>query len=643
MTTAPSKLLRRALRSPFIAALLVMGGTLAVILVLRAFGAMQRPEVLLYDRFIQWRTPAAEPDERIVVVGMNEDDLIKYGHPLSDELLAQVLEKIAAAEPAVIGLDFYRDLPEPRSGAGLPRLDEVLLKYDSIIAIRKVPDIGPPPALANLPARVAANNFPTDAAIDRVVRRSYLTRKSDGESVPSLAFALAAAWLRAQQSGTAREGADPYIDRSIFHLLTPDAAWYRRVPIGGEEFLIDFRGSGSFLAASVDAVLSDELTAEDLRGKIVLVGNVTESVKDSSATPLDKVEPCRGIHLHAQIVNQLLRLALDGQRPLNWWSEPAEIAWIALWAALSTTLGFTLRSPLKLTLALLPLLAALGLIAWIAFNRGWWIPLATPGFATIFSAAFAASYVAFIQSEERAVMKALFSRHVSRAVAETLWVRREELIDGQRLRPVRAIATVVFTDLKGYTTTAEKMDPTALLDWMNEYMGPIAAHVEERGGMINRFMGDAIMGVFGAPITHADADALDRDAADAVECALAMERTLIALNEGWARRGLPTTEMRVGIHTGAVVAGSLGTAERLEYSVFGDSVNIAARLESAGKEATGPDMPHSPCTILIGESTFQRLHGRYRTIPLGPMHLKGKVEKIIVHRLLGPASPNPPV
>lgn len=639
--TAPLKLLRRALRSPFVAALLVMGGTLAAVLALRAHGTMQRPEVLLYDRFIQWRTHAEEPDERIVVVGMNEDDLIKYGHPLSDELLAQVLEKIASAEPAVVGLDLYRDLPEPRSGVGRPRLDEVLLKYDSIIAIRKVPDIGPPPALANLPARVAANNFPKDASIDGVVRRSYLSVKGDGESVPSLAFTLASAWLRAHRSGTAREGADTWMGRSIFHPLTPNAAWYRQVPIGGEEFLIDFRGSRDFLAARIDAVLSDEVTVEDLRGKIVLVGTVTESVKDSNATPLDAAY--RGILLHAQVVNQLLRAALEGQRPLNWWSEPAEIAWIALWAAFSTALGFTLRSPLKLTLALLPLLAALGLAAWLAFNRGWWIPLAAPAFATIFSAAFAASYVAFIESEERAVMKTLFSRHVSRSVAEALWVRREELVEGQRLRPQSLTVTVLFTDLKGYTTTAEKMDPTKLLEWMNEYMSVVAEHVEERGGMINRFMGDAIMGVFGAPIARTNDAAIDADAAHAVDCALGMERTLIALNEGWTRRGLPTTEMRVGIYTGTAVAGSLGTAERLEYSVFGDCVNIAARLEAAGKEATGPGMPQSPCTILIGESTFQRLHDRYRTIPLGPMHLKGKVEKIIVHRLLGPVSTTPPV
>jgi adenylate cyclase len=171
----------------------------------------------------------------------------------------------------------------------------------------------------------------------------------------------------------------------------------------------------------------------------------------------------------------------------------------------------------------------------------------------------------------------------------------------------------------------------------------VARHVEDHGGMINSFIGDAIMGVFGAPITHSDEAAITRDAVNAVECALAMERTLRELNEEWPRRGLPTTEMRVGIFTGPVVTGSLGTAERVDYVVFGDSVNTAARLESAGKEAGGPDMPQSPCTICIGDSTFQRLGGKFRTIPLGALSLKGKQEKIIVHRLVGPAASDTPL
>ncbi len=621
------KPLHRALRSPFIAAILVLAATLSAVLALRALGWMQRPEVLLFDRFLRWSAHAKEPDERIVVVGMNEDDLVKYGHPLNDELLAQLLEKIAAAGPVVIGVDLYRDLPEPRSGAGRPALDAVLLKHDTIVAIRRVPDLGPPPALEHLPERVAAGNFPRDAAIDGTVRRAYLRVRHDGESWPSLAVALSSAWLRAQGKEVA----------SSFRPLTPDAAWYRGAQIGGEEFLLDFRGPRSFLLATVDGVLTGEVTAEDLRGRIALVGTVAGSVKDSLPTALD--DSSRGILLHAQIVNQLLRATLDGQRPMNWWSEPAQIAWIALWTVLGTALGFVFRSPWRLALALGFVLAALALAAWFALHRGWWAPLATPALATVFSAAFAVSYVAFLESEERAVMRALFSRHVSRTVAETLWTRREELMEGRRLRPQRATATVLFTDLKGFTTIAEKMEPTALLDWMNEYMSAIARHVEERGGMINRFIGDAIMGVFGAPIAHTDDEGIDRDATNAVECALAMERTLIELNEGWQRRGLPTTEMRVGIFTGPLVTGSLGTAERHEYTVFGDSVNIAARLEAAGKDAAGPP---SACTILIGDSTCQRLQGRYRTMLLGPMSLKGRAEKIIVHRLLGPAPSETP-
>ncbi len=472
------------------------------------------------------------------------------------------------------------------------------------------------------------------------MRRGYLRVRHSGVVAPSFAWALTAAWLHARGIEAAFDDGAPRMGRTTFRPLTPHAAWYCRVPLGGDEFLLDFRGPRDFLLAPVDTVLSDGLTDEDLRGKIVLIGTVTESVKDADATPV--AESHRGVFLHATMVHQLLRAALDGQRPLEWWSEGVEIAWIALWTALGTTLGFTQRSPSRLALVLGLALATIGLGAWASIEHGAWLPLAAPALALAGSAACATSYVAFLEREARSVMRTLFSKHVSRSVAEALWVRREELIDGQRLCPKTATATVLFTDLKDFTTTSEKMDPEELLAWMNEYMSVVAHHVEERGGMINRFMGDAIMGVFGAPILRTTDAEIEADALNAVECALAMERTLRALNAAWTARSLPTTAMRVGIHTGPVVTGSLGTAERLEYTVFGDSVNIAARLESAGKNEADPDLPPSPCTILIGDATFQRLHGRYRTLPRGPIPLKGKAKKVIVHRLLGPVSPDTP-
>ena len=237
-------------------------------------------------------------------------------------------------------------------------------------------------------------------------------------------------------------------------------------------------------------------------------------------------------------------------------------------------------------------------------------------------------------------MQSLFSRHVSTKVADALWAEREQFLDGGRLKPQRLVATVLFTDLKGFSTISEGMDPPSLLSWINEYMTGIARHVDGHNGMVNAYVGDAIMAVFGAPIPRTREEDIDQDAINAVECALAMRRELKLLNAGWAERGMPTCAMRVGIFTGPLVAGSIGSAERLEFTVLGDTTNTAARLESAGKEVE-TDETTALCTILIGDATWKRLGDRFTTKLVGPMSLKGKANQIIVHSVLSEAPKTP--
>jgi adenylate cyclase len=185
------------------------------------------------------------------------------------------------------------------------------------------------------------------------------------------------------------------------------------------------------------------------------------------------------------------------------------------------------------------------------------------------------------------------------------------------------------------------MDPADLMSWNNEYMNRIAPQVESRGGIVSSYRGDGIMAVFGAPFPHATEQEIDRDACHAVECALAMRMELKELNAGWAARGRPTVAMRVGIFTGPVVTGSVGSMQRLEYGVIGDTTNTAARLESLGKELEDDDTT-APCTILIGDATWQRLHGLFTTKPLGPKRLKGKSNAVIVHSVLSAAPQSSP-
>jgi class 3 adenylate cyclase len=192
---------------------------------------------------------------------------------------------------------------------------------------------------------------------------------------------------------------------------------------------------------------------------------------------------------------------------------------------------------------------------------------------------------------------------------------------------------MLFTDIKDFSTISESMSPENLLEWLNEYLSAITQEVIAKHGIINKFTGDGMLAVFGVPINRTASIEVSEDARLAVECALAMRERLEQLNEDWQRRGLPTAQMRVGIFTGPIVAGSLGGRDRLEYGVIGDSVNTAARLESYEKTRQS-----EVCRILIAHETLIHLQNRFEVEPWGPLALKGKQHMVDVYRVLGYAT-----
>ena len=236
---------------------------------------------------------------------------------------------------------------------------------------------------------------------------------------------------------------------------------------------------------------------------------------------------------------------------------------------------------------------------------------------------------------QRQVLMQLFSKHVSPEVAETIWQQRDMFLEGGRPRSQLLTATVLFTDLAGFSSVSEKTDPQALMDWLNTYMNTIAKVIMDHGGVIDDYFGDGMKADFGVPVPRTTEAEIRDDATNAVKCALAMSREMVQLNRVMTERGLPGLKMRVGIYTGTVVAGSLGSSERLKYTTIGDVVNIASRLESFDKDLVLPDLEASSCRILIGESTLRYLDDQFQTRHVGELSLKGKEEKIMAYWVLG--------
>jgi adenylate cyclase len=182
---------------------------------------------------------------------------------------------------------------------------------------------------------------------------------------------------------------------------------------------------------------------------------------------------------------------------------------------------------------------------------------------------------------------------------------------------------VLFSDLRKFTTISEKIPPQEMLAILNRYFTRMATIVEEHGGVVDKYVGDALMALFGAPLNHPD------DADRAMKAALEMIEALDELNREWVQRGLTAIGLGIGINTDIVVAGNMGSKTRLNYTVIGDGVNLASRLEDLTKT------PEYQTRIIVSSSTLAKAKDRYRTRRLGEVAVRGKQETTEIFALLG--------
>ena len=634
----------KSLRSPLVTSVLIGILISLAIIGLRSFGILESLELAAYDLCIRLRPDVSGPDPRIVLISVTEDDIRKQGHwPLTDDTLAQALEILSQSQPRAIGVDIYRDIPVP---PGHDRLNAILTKNRRIIATTKFADdpasvIPPPPVLKNTD-QVGFNDIPIDP--DGIVRRGLLMMDDGDRTLYSFSLRQALLYLQAEGITPQPDPSNPEhlrLGKTTLRPFESNDGAYVGADARGYQILLDFKGLRAPLQSfSLTALLSGQVDPALIKDKIVLIGVNSESVKDFFYTPHSRglqVQPISGTALHAQIVSQFLRSALEGSRQIAVIGDTQEAAWTLLWGIMGGALGLWMRSASRFFLSAASGLLILSLGAYYAFLSGWWIPSVPPAMAWLGSAAIVTAYLLSLEKKERTLLMQLFSRHVAPEVAETIWEQRDQFMDGGRPRSQKFTITVLFTDLRGFTSVSERMDPQALLDWLNVYMEAMAQLVMTHGGVVDNYIGDSIKADFGVPLPRTTEAAISRDAVAAVDCALAMERELKHLNTVWQQQNLPTVEMRIGIFTGPVVAGSLGSAQRLKYTTVGDTVNIASRLESFDKELVDPELADSPCRILIGETTLHYLGHQFQTKIVGEANLKGKDERVTIYRVIGRA------
>jgi adenylate cyclase len=613
---------------------------------LRALGALEDQELAVYDLMVAARARETTAGEsRVSIVAVDDADILRWGWPLSDELLARAIERLQEGAPAVIGIDLYRDVAYPPGGEGLA----AALGAANVIGVAKLPSPGRtpipgPPSLAGS-GRVGFTDFPLDRG--GVVRRGLLYADSEGETLPSFGLLLALGYLARQQVVPQPGEVDPTHLRLGRATLAPFEATdggYTHADAAGFQLVLDFRGGERpFPTVGLTALLEGRVPRERLTGRMVLLGVTAESVKDLLAVPIARRsgESQYGVTVHSALADQLVRMALDGDAPLRRLHDAAELAWIAACAVASAALGWNVRGRWRSAAGSAVAIAAIAGLAFAAFaGVSLWIPVVAGAWAWALAAFLCAVYASQFESAQRAVALGLFGRYVPRRVAEDIWARREELLsESGRPMPRRLVATVFFSDIEGFTTISERLEPPRLAAWLGDYLSAMAGEVAHAGGVVDKFVGDAVMAVFGVPIARENEEEQRSDARSAVRCALAMRAALSRLNQRWRDEGLPEVRVRAGIHTGPVVAGSFGNAERLEYTVIGDTVNVASRIEGFDKS---PVDPAELVRIHVSDATLERLGGGYATKEIGEVALKGRDVPVRVHRLSGMLAPAVP-
>lgn len=570
--------LRSATLRALIGAQLIAAGVIAM----RTYGWFQPFELLAYDALRSaWAPPV--PRNRIVLVGMTDND-IKEDYPLTDDELADLLERLAKWHPRVIGVDIYREHPVPRKDkAGAERLAAVLKAHPEVVWGFKLaqrganpqPGVAPPAALAKT-NRIGIVDVAADPGT--VARRGLIFADDGVKNYPGLGMLLAENYL-APDGIRLGPGPDDDLQLGKARIVPLDERRgpYVRLDSAGYQVLLEYYGGARpFQRRSIGDIMEHD-RSKLVAGRAVLIGDMAASVKDDFNTPFSTGfgtdEPIFGFEVHAHLADQLIEQALTGAPPLTGLARRYEDGWIWIWAVAGALLGLRIRS----TFVLLPGagvgMAALGSIVYFAFGRALLLPFLPAALAWLGAVGVTNQLLYAVSNRARARLRKSFEHYLPRTVIDQL-VASDTL---PQLGGERREISVLFTDVAGFTTFSEAMDPEALANLTNEYFEGICGEIWAQDGLVNTFIGDSVLAFFSAPLEQPD------HASRAVAAGLAIARFTERFSAEQNAKGIPFGKTRIGIHTGIAFVGNVGARQKLHYTALGDTLNTGSRLEGLNK------------------------------------------------------------
>jgi adenylate cyclase len=589
---------RPLLASPFVAALVCLA-----IWGFGRVGLLEQAELQGYDRLVQARG-FPPPHRDLVFVDFDDESVSALGvFPIPRAVLAELLERIATGEPEVIGLDILLSEKRPAEAEGEAKLAAALANAGNVVLVsnfgsQELMASEPLPEFRQHALDVAFGNMRLDG--DGFVRRMYLGVRTPGYTAISFPVALATNFLQKPL-----EPAGPAVFRLGDSLIPLDDSGF---PVS----LIGYWSPHPAQVVPAQRALGSDFEPASLKGKIVIVGQSSSKGQDHFNTPVFRAEGgeklVSGPEIHAAAVATLLTGQTVGALSAR---SLATLSLLLSWAVVLVVIrsrpGYAL---VAVGLAMVgTYLAArhlfIGYHLWMRFiSTEATILLALPaglGFRFLQERQLKAE----AEAEQKELMN-LFGRYVSSEVAAEIWRRRGEIV----LAGEEKTATVLFSDIRNFTGLTAGKPSAEVLAWLNSYFTAMSEVVQNNGGFLNKFIGDGIMVVFGVPLGAGDRE----DACRAVRTGLEMlERVeVFNLEQG---EGRPHIKIGVGIHTGPLTAGNVGSNNRVEYSVIGETVNLASRLESLCKEFKTP--------IVLSPSTEELVRGEFDTELLGDASVRG--------------------
>jgi adenylate cyclase len=548
--------------------------------------------------------------------------LMKQSWPWPRQVHGLVLDRLVQAGAQTVIFDLL--FPTPREGDQLLQQaldrhrDKVVIGSNFVDADRggslrtslAVPSETVIPATTPLDNRIGYVNFWPDA-VDGIIRscnyRISLSQASQSDSV-----AEEEVYESLSSQGLHKAG--------LSHLIPKDEASHLFRYAG--HYTPQYPDQGFEPVSLHEIFLENEWhhkfkDGEFFRGKIVLVGPEGNWSKDELNTPFGLI-PGPEIHLNA--LNALLHheFLTESSRTVNLF---------CIIAAGGLSLGLTLwiRSPLRRFCATLAVSLGYGaLLFWLYSYPGIYLIALAPLLTLNGSNSLCFVYEFVLERLEKSRIRSTLDRYVSKNVADFILTNASTFTE--QLGGTRKPVTILFSDIRGFTTMTESADSHALVTRLNEYLSAMAASVMKHEGRLDKYIGDAVMATWG----DMKSDGPEKDATQAVLCALDMMSELVRLNGKWQTEGLSPWRIGIGLNFGEVIFGNMGATQKMEMTVIGDPVNLASRLEGQTKEYKQ--------TILLGESVAALVKDRFTLQFVDAIQVKGKTQGVKVFRIESPKS-----